>query len=48
MHGRSFVEPGDVKAVFNAVSCHRLIAAEQHNQNVGNLLDKLLDQISIP
>ena len=48
MHGRDFVEPGDVKAVFNAVSGHRLIASEQHSKNVSTLLDNLLDQISIP
>lgn len=48
MHGRNFVEPGDVKAVFSAVSCHRLIASEQHSKNVSTLLEDLLDQVAIP
>ena len=48
MHGRDFVEPGDVKAIFSAVSSHRLIVAEQHSKNVTTLLDLLLDQTPIP
>lgn len=48
MNGRDFVEPGDIKAVFSAIGCHRLIAAEQHGKNVHTLVDKLLDQTAIP
>lgn len=48
MNGRDFVEPGDIKAVFSAISCHRLIASEQHSKNVCTLVDKLLGQIVIP
>ena len=48
MNGRDYVEPTDVKAVFSAVSSHRLIPAEQHTKQVVTLLDNLLDQIAIP
>ncbi len=48
MDGRDFVEPGDVKAVFNAISSHRLIVAEQHSKSVESLLDMILSQTAIP
>jgi len=48
MNGRDFVEPGDIKDVFSAISCHRLIAAEQHSNSVINLIKKLLEQAAIP
>jgi len=48
MSGRDFVEPGDIKAVFSAISCHRLVAAEQHTKSVESLIDDLLGQTAIP
>lgn len=48
MNGRDFVEPGDVKAVFSAISNHRLIPTEQHSKSVASLVDNLLQQIAIP
>jgi len=48
MNGRDFVEPGDVKAVFSAISSHRLIPTEQHSKSSGSLVDNLLQQIAIP
>ena len=48
MNGRDFVEPGDIKSVFLAISSHRLMVAEQHSKSVENLLEQLLSQTAIP
>jgi MoxR-like ATPase len=48
MAGRPHVEPGDVKAVFMSISCHRLTATEQHSKPIETMIESLLDQISIP
>lgn len=48
MSGRDFVEPGDIKEVFSAISCHRLTPAEQHSKGVGSLIESLLSQTAIP
>jgi MoxR-like ATPase len=48
MHGRDFVEPADIKSVFSAVSCHRLMANEQHSKNVEDLVEDILNSIAIP
>lgn len=48
MDGRDFVEPADIKMVFAAVSCHRLIVAEHNSQNVDTVVGELLDSIAIP
>ena len=48
MNARDFVEPGDIKAVFSAISSHRLIPTEQHSTDAASLVDKLLQQIAIP
>lgn len=48
MAGRPHVEPGDVKAVFTSVSCHRLTATEQHSKSIEALIEDLLEQIAIP
>lgn len=48
MSGREFVEPGDIKAVFSAISSHRLVPAEQHSKSSSSLLETLLQQTAIP
>jgi MoxR-like ATPase len=48
MAGRPHVEPGDVKAVFTSISCHRLTATEQHSKSIEVLIGDLLDQVAIP
>jgi len=48
MQGRDFVEPADIKAVFSPVSCHRLMAHEQHSKNVEDLVEDILNSIAIP
>jgi len=48
MEGRDFVEPADIKAVFAAVSCHRLMAHDQHSKNVEELVDDILNTTPIP
>jgi len=48
MHGRDFVEPGDVKAVFSAISSHRLSVTEQHGKSVDQLIHQLLQTTAIP
>ena len=48
MHGRNFVEPGDIKAVFAAISSHRLSASEQHGKTVQQLIEQTLQQTAIP
>lgn len=48
MHGRDFVEPGDIKAVFAAISNHRLCVSEQHGKTVEQLIDQILQQTAIP
>lgn len=48
MNGRSHVEPGDVKAIFPAVTEHRLVPADQHSKPTITLIETLLDQIAIP
>ena len=48
MQGRDFVEPADIKAVFAAVSCHRLMAHEQHSKNVEDLVEDILNSTAIP
>lgn len=48
MQGRDYVEPADIKLVFPAVSSHRLVAAEQHQQGIESMVNTLLDQTPIP
>ncbi len=48
MNGRSHVEPGDVQAIFAAVSEHRLTATEQHSKPVVSMIEELLDTVAIP
>ncbi len=48
MHGRDFVEPGDLKAIFVPVSSHRLIVADQQSKSIDNLLSQMLEEIAIP
>jgi len=48
MAGRSHAEPGDVQAVFGAISDHRLTPAEQHSRSTAELVGELLEQIPIP
>lgn len=48
MAGRAHVEPGDVKAVFMSISCHRLTPAEQHSKPTEVMIETLLDQVAIP
>jgi MoxR-like ATPase len=48
MHGRNFVEPGDIKAVFGAISSHRLSVSEQHGKTVQQLIEQTLQQTAIP
>lgn len=48
MNGRDFVEPADIKSVFSAISCHRLLATEQHSKSVETLVRSLLEQVAIP
>jgi MoxR-like ATPase len=48
MAGRPHVEPGDVKAVFTSISCHRLTATKQHSKSIEVLIGDLLDQVAIP
>ena len=48
MAGRAHVEPGDVKAVFMSISCHRLTATDQHSKSIEIMIEALLDQIVIP
>ncbi|MDJ0880612.1 MAG: MoxR family ATPase [Gammaproteobacteria bacterium] len=48
MQGRDFVEPADIKAVFTAISCHRLMAHEQHSKNVEDLVEEILHSTAIP
>ncbi len=48
MDGRNHVEPLDIKAVFSAVASHRLIPADHGSPEASQLVDKLLESISIP
>ena len=48
MHGRSHVEPGDVKAVFGPIADHRLTPSEQHSRPTLDLVNDLLDNTPIP
>ncbi len=48
MHGRDYVEPGDIKAVFAAIAGHRLSASEQHGKTVEQLIEQTLQQTAIP
>jgi len=48
MNGRDFAEPGDIKAVFAAISNHRLCVSEQHGKTVEQLIDQILQQTAIP
>ncbi len=48
MHGRDFVEPGDIKAVFSAISAHRLSVREQHGESVQQLIEQTLQHTAIP
>jgi MoxR-like ATPase len=48
MQDRDFVEPADVKDVFSAVSCHRLMAHEHHSKNVEDLIQDILNNVAIP
>jgi MoxR-like ATPase len=48
MNGRSHAEPGDVQAVFGAISDHRLTPSEQHSRPTAELVDGLLEQVPIP
>ena len=48
MSGRNHVEPGDVQAVFGAISEHRLTPSEQHSHPTAELVGDLLEQTPIP
>lgn len=48
MQGRDFAEPGDIKAVFAAISNHRLCVSEQHGKTVEQLIEQILQQTAIP
>ena len=48
MHGRDHAEPGDVQAIFAAISEHRLTATEQHSKPVSSMIEELLNTVAIP
>jgi len=48
INGRDYVEPGDVKAIFEAVSSHRLTPSNQQGQSSSVLIQQLLDSVPIP
>jgi len=48
MSGRIHVEPGDVQAIFAAISEHRLTATEQHSKPVASMIEELLNTVAIP
>ena len=48
MSGRNYVEPGDIKAVFSAISNHRLLPTEQHSKSASSMVESLLQRIAIP
>ena len=48
MCGRDYVEPGDVKAIFAAVTGHRLTPTDQHSKSTEVLVEDLLEAVPIP
>ena len=56
LHGRSFVLPDDIKALANAVLCHRLVlkpsamagAAPGQMRDASDLVAEILDQVPVP
>ena len=48
MKGRSHAEPGDVQAVFGAITDHRLTPSEQHSRPTMDLVNDLIEQTPIP
>jgi MoxR-like ATPase len=48
MQDRDYVEPGDIKAIFPAIACHRLISADQLSKTVNQKVQELLDSTAIP
>jgi MoxR-like ATPase len=48
MENRNFVEPGDIKAIFSAVSAHRLTPAQTHSSQVDTMLEQILQETPIP
>jgi len=48
MNGREHVEPGDVQAIFAAVTEHRLTATEQNSKSISVMVEELLDTVPIP
>ena len=48
MNGREHVEPGDIQAIFAAVTEHRLAATEQSSKPIASLVEELLETVAIP
>ena len=48
MNGREHVEPGDIQAIFSAVTEHRLTATEQNSKPINTLVEELLETVPIP
>ena len=48
MGGRDYIEPGDVKAIFAAVTGHRLTPTDQHSKSTESLVENLLEAVTIP
>lgn len=48
MSGRDYIEPGDVKSIFGAVTGHRLTPTDQHSISTEVLVENLLETVPIP
>ena len=48
MQQRDFVEPDDIKKIFPAIACHRLISADHLSKTVEQMVQELLNTVAIP
>ncbi len=48
MGGRDYIEPGDVKSIFAAVTGHRLTPTDQHSKSTEAMVENLLETVPIP
>ncbi len=48
MQQRDFVDPSDIKAIFPAIACHRLISVDHLSKTVEQMVQELLNTTAIP
>ncbi len=48
MQHRDFVDPSDIKAIFPAIACHRLISVDHLSKTVELMVQDLLETVAIP